>query len=190
MVLKIAISTLLLIILPIAGQTGQPSIPKFPFAIVQDEIPVKFPMASGFMAKCKEGHQFLIVVAKEFRKGDKIPDTELQYEVTDAHGQTFKPIAFGFPSPGAPGPFMASGLSFSKNIEIVDKDASILGLFFVVPKKAKFLSLRKATEKDSQRLSVVKNYKSLEAMKVGGYKTYGEIKFGIPNIDVDGWGAK
>jgi hypothetical protein len=164
--------------------------PKIPFAILKDQVPVKPPMANGFIGTCKKGYVFLIVATKELHKGDKISPVELEYVVADSSGHVFEPVAFGLPAKGAPGPFMISGFSFTGDIEIVDVDRTLFGLLFLVPKNAKNFTLRNKSSQTGTRLSVLKDFTASDSIRTGGYKMYGEIKFGFPTIEENGWGMK
>ncbi len=183
---------LLAAICPVVAQSAEEkptaSRTEVPFGILKEKVPFRS-FGDTFTARCKQGHQFLVVGVKQVKKEERVPASELDYELVDGAGTKLKPIGFGVPSKASPEPFTMIGGVFTGQMEFFTSEDTTFALFFLVPKAQGKYSLSKSGS-SPKLLRILKSYDPPEGARALGSESHGSMEFRFPSIDTDGWGEE
>ncbi len=166
------------------GWNGQP-----PFGLLQEKAVILGSPIGGslFQVGCKDNHQFFFVATTSMPRDVKISDEVLRYTTIDGGGTEYTPVAFALPSTAYTDvPFVIQGRSFSEGITNVTVDETYLALVYVVPTSAITFKLR-LPNGDEVDLPILEAWEPGDAVRLEGYES-GDLTFGIPSIEEEGWG--
>jgi hypothetical protein len=176
--------------LPEAGaQRQEATEPNIPFALVEDKVVVNLPFGNQvYEGSPKDGFHFLAVVVTTMKGEQRLSDSQMNHAVLDKKGTKYEPIAFG--TPHALGkPFLIHGFSFEGDISLAENEETVLVLFYLVPKEPRDFEMRTPKGKTVD-LPLVDKWVPPKSMNIFGFRSYGEVAFGTPTIEKNGWGLK